>query len=251
MFILIAEGALFAQEVSRSEPAPSDAQITTDAEESINYSLRRNRYFLESLRLKSLANLAINEGDYDMCEFYSSEAVRYAQLSDEYIAAQLKRQKALKAISDAREHLTWADGAQAPKYYPDEYQRANEHYTAALASKDAEDWDGALENALLVEQDLALVAAPPPEGVIPEDMPKFPSKYTVRPWDKFGDCFWNISKWFYGDYYKWPVIYEANKDKLPDPDNPDLIETGTIIDIPEIDNQTRIGMWDSGKPFKR
>ncbi|MDR2097288.1 MAG: LysM peptidoglycan-binding domain-containing protein, partial [Spirochaetaceae bacterium] len=77
------------------------------------------------------------------------------------------------------------------------------------------------------------------------------AKYTVRPWDIFGDCFWNIAKWFYGDYYKWTVLYEANKEKLPDINNPDLLETGTIIDIPEIGKETRTGNWDSGKPYKK
>jgi hypothetical protein len=252
---------MYAQETAPAEDAP-DAAITRGVEtiqdaaepqntETISYYLRRNKYFLESLRLKSLANLAIDEGEYEQSEFYSSESIRYAQLSDEYINEQLKRQNAVKAISDARKHLAWAKSAQAPKYYPDEYERAGEHFAAAVAAQTAEDWDGALENALLVEQDLALVVAPPPEGEIPADLPKFPAKYTVRPWDKFGDCFWNIAYWFYGDYYKWPVLYEANKEKLPDPDNPNLLEVGTIIDIPEIDEQVRIGMWDSGKPFKQ
>jgi nucleoid-associated protein YgaU len=270
--ILISAVSLYAQESAPAEYAPdTEAQgtettqdvtatqesvITQDAAEpqnteTISYYLRRNKYFLESLRLKSLANLAIDEGEYEQSETYSSESMRYAQLSDEYINEQLKRQNALKAISNAREHLAWAKSAQAPKYYPDEYERANEHFAAAVAAQTAEDWDGALENALLVEQDLALVAAPPPEGEIPKDLPKFPAKYTVRPWDEFGDCFWNIAYWFYGDYYKWPVLYEANKEKLPDPNNPNLLEVGTIIDIPEIDEQVRIGMWDSGKPFKQ
>jgi nucleoid-associated protein YgaU len=73
----------------------------------------------------------------------------------------------------------------------------------------------------------------------------------VRPWDKFGDCFWNIAYWFYGDYYKWPVLFRANRDKLPDRDNPDLVEVGTVIDIPPIKDEVRIGMWDSGIPYKR
>jgi nucleoid-associated protein YgaU len=254
-------GFLRAQETAPSEEAREAAatqeaaiiQETAEAQnvETISYNLRGNKYFLESLRLKSLANLAIDEGGYEQSEFYSSEAVRYAQLSDEYINEQLKRQRALKSISEARERLAWAKSAQAPKYYPDEYEKAAGHFSDALAAQTAADWDSALENALLIEKDLALVAAPPPEGKIPEDLPKFPSKYTVRPWDKFGDCFWNIAYWFYDDYYKWTVLYEANKEKLPDPDNPNLLEVSTIIDIPEIDGKLRIGTWDSGKPFKQ
>jgi nucleoid-associated protein YgaU len=265
---LLCAGTLFAQtpevateseivpvteaEVAEETGVPENvADASQDGGETISYNLRRNKYFLESLRQRNLANLALTEGEYDMSESYSAEAVRYAQLSDEYIAEQLKRQQATRAISDARKHLEWAKVAQAPKYYPTEYESASEHYSQALAARDEEDWDGATEYAMLVEQDLAGVAAPPIEDKPPENMPKFPAKYTVRPWDKFGDCFWNIAYWFYRDYYKWPILFEANRDKLPDRDNPDLVEVGTIIDIPPIGNEVRIGMWDSGMQYKK
>lgn len=231
----------------RLEPATESA----NEGQTISYSLRRNKYFLESLRQKNLANLAMEAGEYEQSEEYSAEAVRNAELSDLYIAEQLKRQRALKAVSGARSHIAWAVAAEAPRYYPNEYEKATGYFDAAVAAQTAEDWDGAFENSLLVAEALAGVAAPPAEDFVIEDMPKNPAKYTVRPWDKFGDCFWNIAYWFYNDYYKWPIIYEANREKLPDSNNPDLVEVGTIIDIPQIDNETRIGMWDSGRPYKR
>ncbi|MDR0408888.1 MAG: LysM peptidoglycan-binding domain-containing protein [Spirochaetaceae bacterium] len=246
-FPLSAQESEPSQEISAPEQEVASENEDTGA---ISYSLRRNKYFLESLRLRSLANLAIDEGEYEQSEHYSEEAVRYAQLSDDFIADQLRKRRATDAISAAREHLAWAEAAQAQKYYPSEYEKASEHFSTATAAQAEEDWETALENALLVGEDLAAVAAPPPEGTIPEGLPEFPAKYTVRPWDQFGDCFWNISDWFYGDYYKWPQLYEANKEKLPDPDNPDLLEVGTVIDIPELDEHPRLGMWDSGKPFK-
>ncbi|MDR2343265.1 MAG: LysM peptidoglycan-binding domain-containing protein [Spirochaetaceae bacterium] len=234
------------------EAASEDERVSSAGEEQpISYNLRRNKYFLESLRLKNLANLAIEAGEYEQSEEYSAEAVRNAGLSDQYIAEQLRRQRALKAVSDARSRISWAKAAEAPKYYPAEYEKAEAYFEAALTAQTGEDWDAALENSLLVAEALAGVAAPPAEDFNLEDMPKNPAKYTVRPWDKFGDCFWNIAHWFYNDYYKWPVIYEANREKLPDPDNPDLVEVGTIIDIPPVNSETRIGMWDSGRPYKK
>ena len=262
--ILLCAGAVSGQEKEGAEEADASAgetpvtEVSQDerlrsAEEgqTISYSLRRNKYFLESLHLKNLANLAIEAGEYEQSIEYSAEAVRNAELSDLYIAEQLKRQRAQKAISEARDRIAWALAAEAPKYYPAEYEKATGYFDAAIAARTAEDWDGAFENSLLVAEALAGVAAPPAEDFDIEDMPKNPAKYTVRPWDKFGDCFWNIAYWFYNDYYKWPIIYEANKEKLPDSNNPDLVEVGTIIDIPQIDNETRIGMWDSGRPYKR
>lgn len=52
-------------------------------------------------------------------------------------------------------------------------------------------------------------------------------KYTV----KKGDCLWKIAKQFYGDGSKWKTIYNANKDKIK---NPNLIYVGQVFLIPAI-----------------
>jgi nucleoid-associated protein YgaU len=68
----------------------------------------------------------------------------------------------------------------------------------------------------------------------------------VRNWTSTRDCFWTIAgwTWVYGDNYSWRVLYEANKQKIPDPNNPNLIEPGTVLDIPSLRGETRSGMWD-------
>ena len=72
-----------------------------------------------------------------------------------------------------------------------------------------------------------------------------PSQYIVRSWDISKDCFWNIAAqpWVYNDPRKWIVLYSANKSRLPDPDNPDLLPPGLILNIPSINSETREGMW--------
>ena len=57
--------------------------------------------------------------------------------------------------------------------------------------------------------------------------PKKDTTYTV----KTGDCLWNIAKKFYGNGAKYTVIYEANKDKIK---NPNLIYTGQVFVIPSL-----------------
>ncbi len=44
-----------------------------------------------------------------------------------------------------------------------------------------------------------------------------------------GDTLWNICVRSYGDGYKWTEVWEANKDKVA---NPDVIEVGTVLTLP-------------------
>ena len=57
--------------------------------------------------------------------------------------------------------------------------------------------------------------------------PSSNQSYTV----KKGDCLWNIAKKFYGNGSKYTVIYEANKDKIT---NPNLIYDGQVLTIPAL-----------------
>lgn len=59
-------------------------------------------------------------------------------------------------------------------------------------------------------------AAPPHEG----------RTHTVKP----GESLSKIAKHYYGDASRWPEIYEANRDKIKDPD---LIHPGQEFVIPD------------------
>ncbi|MCL2721864.1 MAG: hypothetical protein FWD47_11070 [Treponema sp.] len=74
-----------------------------------------------------------------------------------------------------------------------------------------------------------------------------PAQYTVRLWRETGDSFSAIAglPFIYGDPLQWRVLYEANKNKLPNPNNPHLIYPGTILDIPNLSGEVRSGMWNS------
>jgi len=87
---------------------------------------------------------------------------------------------------------------------------------------------------------------------LPEPDNFLPAAYTVRPWNVSKDCFWNIAgrPWVYGDPHKWRLLYNANKMKLPDPNNPNVIEPGIVLDIPSIKGETRQGEWENGKTYE-
>lgn len=58
-----------------------------------------------------------------------------------------------------------------------------------------------------------------------QEEPKKTASYTV----KSGDCLWNIAKQFYGNGADYNKIYEANKDKIG---NPNLIYPGQTFTLP-------------------
>jgi nucleoid-associated protein YgaU len=213
---------------------------------------------MESLRLTDLAQESYEFGDYDGSARYAEEALRYAQLSDEYVALQLRIKETDDAIAAAKSRIDWAAQTGAARTNPDEYGAAEQAYGEAVAYREEEAWDDAIAAASRAVDALAyLGGAPPPATAKPvpaspaAERPALPARYTVRPWAVSRDCFWNIAgrSWVYGDPYKWRLLYNANKSKLPDPNNPDLIEPGIVLDIPSIQGEGREGTWDADKTY--
>jgi tetratricopeptide (TPR) repeat protein len=230
------------------------AAASPDSPPEIPRNLRNNRYYTESLRLANLAQLSYDAGDYDSSTNYAEEAVRYARLSDEYIALQLKIRETNNAIAAAKRRLDWADSVNAAARYPGEYGEARRYYDASLSFRGAEEWDQAIDSANRVIQLLANVRGPeaaPAQSPAPEERPVLPAQYRVRSWQVWRDCFWNIAghPWAYGDSRQWRRIYEANRAKLPEPDNPDLILPGMVLDIPSLRGEVRQGLWDSATDY--
>jgi nucleoid-associated protein YgaU len=214
---------------------------------------------MESLRLTDLAQESYEFGDYDSSARYAEEALRYAQLSDEYVALQLIIKETDDAIAAAKSRIDWAAQVGAARTNPDEYGAAEQAYGEAVACREDEAWTDAIAAAGRVVDLLAYVggSTPPPAVAKPaaaapvETPAALPGQYTVRPWAVSKDCFWNIAgrSWVYGDPYKWRLLYNANKAKLPDPNNPDLIEPGIVLDIPSLQGETREGPWDANKTY--
>jgi hypothetical protein len=232
-------------------PVAAYAQsAASDAPQEIPQNIRNNRFFIESVRLTNLAQEAYEYGDYDASVEYAEEAMRNARLSDEYVALQLRIKAADDAIRAARNRITWAASVGAAERYPYEYGQAQTFFRDANTARSGEDWEGAVRSANQVIDALALVTEAPPAQPAAET-PALPAQYTVRPWNVSKDCFWNIAgrSWAYGDSTKWRLIYNANKAKLPQPDNPDLIHPGMILDIPSVNGELRRGMWDANKTY--
>jgi nucleoid-associated protein YgaU len=252
----VGEAAVDAEEPAiAEESAPEEAEEAVIAEETdeeeavagepvIPYRVRNNRYFEESQRFARLAEGTYNLGDYDASTEYAKEAIRNGALSDEYVALQMKIREANSAIAAAKHRIDWAVSSGASKQFPVEFREAETWYNESLSARIAEEWDAAIDAAHRVVELLAYIDAP--KGPLP-----LPAQYTVRSWTTFKDCLWNIAgrPWVYGNPRQWRVLYNANRAKFPDPNNPNWIEPGMVLDIPSIKGEFRQGSWDGNRTY--
>ena len=213
---------------------------------TVPLSLRDNEFLYESLRLNNLARLAFDVGDFEASTAYAEEAIKYAAFSDEYVFLRLKMMETDNAIAAARERLDYAASLNASVLFPAEYGRAQTAYGDAQAYRVAERWDNAIASA---NQVLAALAGIDFTTIAAGQA--LPSQYTVRSWQLSRDCLWNIAgrPWVYNDPFKWPLLFEANRSRMPDPNNADLIEPGFILNIPSIGGEYRQGMWDASRTY--
>ena len=81
----------------------------------------------------------------------------------------------------------------------------------------------------------------------------FPKYYKVQLIPNRRDCFWRIAEknFVYGNGFKWPELYRANKNKLKFPNNPHLIYPWKIIEIPSIKGEKREGLYDPKKKYPK
>jgi len=171
-----------------------------------------------------MAEAALAEGDYEASTRYSEEAIRYTQLSDEWVRLQLKIRETDDAITRARLRLEWASSSavDAPRRYPQELSQAETAYNEARALRNVESWDPAIASAERAISILAYLT----EDLAPRTYP-LPAQYTITSWHSTKDCLWNIAgrPWAYN------------------------IHPGMIIDIPSIAGETREGMYVEGRNY--
>jgi nucleoid-associated protein YgaU len=218
-----------------AEEAPAEAE-----QEEVSVPAHDNEYLQESHRLAKLAEKSFSEGDYDASTKYADEAAWFAKKSDVYVA-----------ITTAKSYLDRAVSSGVSVQFSPEYREAENWYRQSLNASESEEWDIAIAAANMVVELLeGLDASDSVTTSVP--LPALPAAYTVRPWSVSKDCFWNIAgfPWVYGNPRQWRVLYNANKSKLPNPNNPNILEPGTVLDIPSIKGELREGEWDSARSYE-
>ena len=206
----------------------SAAEDNTQHSEFVQ-GLLNNKYMVENRRLIGLAEDSYARGSYDDAVKYAQEAIKYAQISDDYVSAS-------EAIAAAQARLDRVKQMNAQVKYAEIYEKAEQTFAEAMDYSSKEQWGPAKESALAV---IAILSEIP-------DAPVLAAQYLVKTWNGAKDCLWNIAarKEIYGDPWKWRLIYNANKKKLPDPNNPNLVEPGTLLDIPSLKGETRAGILE-------
>ncbi len=205
-------------------------------------SLADNSYYLKSLELETAARSAFEEGEYDLAVELAAQAQENARLSDEYVAMIISMRAADKAIASAQVRYDWAKSLNADVRFAKEFAGATMELAAAKAAYEAEDYDEAAVHAFAVEAYLADIN---PEGALP-------AYFLVRSLAVNTDCLWRIAElpFIYNDPFQWPLLYQANKKNLPDPNNPHLILPGMVLTIPPLKGELRDGTWtDDGTEF--
>ena len=205
-----------------------------------------NQYQRESRRYSELAQKAFDSGDYALSIEYAKKAEELAAKSYEYIQLMLARSEAEAQMNRARTRYTWAKNNGADKKEPAAFALATEALNAGGLAFDNEQYDVAVVCANKVLDALSVVKGDP------TTFAALPKQYTIRTFRGEKDCLWNIAKnpAVYNDPFKWKILYEANKDKLPDPNNPNWVEPGIVLDIPSISGETRSGMYDPKEIYK-
>jgi len=209
-------------------------------------NLLDNDAYKKATQLRDQAQQAYDNGDYAQAKQLSEQSQQYAQQAVQVAQQLALGYKATNWIDIARKYVDFAQQAKAQERYPDAWKKAEPEWTTAQSAYSAKDFQKSIDasQAVVVAlQDVRLPAvatAPPTPAQAP-----LPAFYVVRLIPNNRDCFWNIAAYpfVYGDPLKWQLLYQANKQMLQDPNNPNLIQPGMKFSIPSINGEKREGTY--------
>jgi len=188
------------------------------------------------------AQNALDAGEYELSVEYSMKAEEQAALSQAYVKKMIAKAEADDAMKKATHRMEVAKKIKADKNFPMAYSAAEKAYTSATDVYSKEDYPAATEYAKQVLAALADI----------REITPLPQYYVVRPWEETRDCYWNISgrSYVYNNPLLWENLYQANKSKMPEPNDPNLILPGMKMEIPSITGEYREGVYNPSKKYE-
>lgn len=204
-------------------------------------SYKNNTYQKIADEYTKKAQNALDAGEYVLAEEYAKKAEENAALSEAYVRKMLAKRDADEAMRNASAKLDWAKKINADRNFPMAYSSAQQSFANAQESYGAEDYAMATSYAKQVLDALADI----------REITPLPQYYVVRPWADTRDCYWNISgrSYVYNNPLLWENLYQANKSKMPRPNDPNLILPGMKMEIPSITGEYREGVYNPSKKY--
>ncbi len=211
-------------------------------------SLLENQYYRDAVSQLAQSQRALDAGDYDASAALAAQASDNLAKSDDYVATMTQFYRANGYLSMAKDRVAYAKSIDADTHYKAAYDTAVTAVSGAKTALDGKDYPKSIDlskSAIAALANVAPVAKAPPKEP-PAASPAYPQYYTVQLRLPLRDCFWRIAgfPFVYNDPWKWRVLYDANKDLLVNPKNPNLIEPGMKFIIPPLNNETREGEYD-------
>lgn len=212
-------------------------------------NLLDNESYKKAVQLRDQAHQAFSSGQYDQAAKLSQQAEVYAKQAVQVAQQLALGYRATNLLNIAKARVTYGESIKAPSRYPAEWKTAQEQLPVAQKDYDAKAFTesmtasraviDALKNIQPEVAAAAPVAQPQPAQHV------LPAYYTVRLIPNHRDCFWQIAGYpfVYGNPLKWPILYQANKKVLQDPNNPNLIQPGMVFTIPSINGEKREGTY--------
>ena len=205
------------------------------------------------------ATAAMDSGDYAKAAELADLASNEYRLSREFAEAATAKFRAANAINIAQQTINDASNGPKRKSNAKDIAAATALLGKARALFAKENWVDSRARAL---EALDLVKDLTGKATVTLDASGtgdkaggkavvLPRYYKVVSRDKNTDCFWRIAalSGVYNNPVLWPKLYRANKDKLRDPENPNLIHPGTVLEIPPAAGETRDGTYDPAKSY--
>lgn len=204
-------------------------------------SYKNNTYQKLADEYTRKAQAALDAGEYELSVEYAQKAEENAALSQAFVKKMLAKSSADKSMNAASKRLEYAKSINAERNFPMAYSSAQKSYASAQESYNGEDYETAAAYA-----DQVLTALADIKEITP--LPEF---YVVRPWADTKDCYWNISgrNYVYDNPLLWENLYQANKENMPKPNDPNLILPGMKMKIPSITGEYREGTYNPSKSY--
>ena len=205
-------------------------------------SYKNNTYQKLANEYTKKAEAAMDAGEYAESIEFAKLAEENAALSKAFIEMMTAKTNADDALNLARNQLKYAESIQADRNFPMAYSSAKENLGNAEKAYAAEDYVKAAEYAKAVLTAL--------DGI--REITPLPAWYIVRPWAETKDCYWNISgrPYIYNNPLLWENLYQANKQNMPKPEDPNLIHPGMKMKVPSITGEYRDGTYDPKKEYE-